>query len=71
MRSMTGAIVCALFLGATGPFASAVAAGPSPALSRISSDPFTDPASQHETSVEPDSFAYGQTTVVASMSGWS
>jgi hypothetical protein len=41
----------------------------SPQLSRISSDPFTDPNSQHETAVEPDSFAYGQTIVATSMSG--
>jgi hypothetical protein len=61
-------IFCALLL-ITGAVASARAGSPPAQLSRISSDPFTDSNSQHETAVEPDSFAYGQTIVAASMSG--
>jgi hypothetical protein len=30
---------------------------------RLSRDPYTDPDSQHETEVEPDSFTFGRTTV--------
>jgi hypothetical protein len=30
---------------------------------RLSRDPYTDPESQHETEVEPDSFTFGRTTV--------
>ena len=33
------------------------------ALTRISSDPFTNPGSQHQTEVEPDTYAYGNTIV--------
>ena len=32
---------------------------------RLSRDPYTDPAGQHETEVEPDSLTVGRTTVVA------
>ena len=61
--------VCAVLAGMALVSASPAFAAPSPALTKISSDPFTDPESQHQTSVEPDSFAYGQTVVAASMSG--
>src|SRR5215831_15989553 len=33
------------------------------ALTRVSSDPFTNPTSQHATEVEPDTFAYGSTVL--------
>ena len=69
IRAAIGAVVCALLIGPTGGVASAWGAGPSAPLSSISSDPFTDSGSQHQTAVEPDSFAYGQTVVAASMSG--
>ena len=69
MQTAVRAILCALLIGAVGAVASADGASQSPPLSKISSDPFTDPDSQHETAVEPDSFAYGQTIVAASMSG--
>ena len=36
---------------------------------QISSDPFTDPTSNHETEVEPSSFAFGNTIVVALQQG--
>jgi hypothetical protein len=32
-------------------------------LTRVSSDPFTNPSSQHATEVEPDTFAFGSTVV--------
>ena len=35
----------------------------------ISSDPYTNPDSQHATQVEPDSFAFGNTIVVAIQTG--
>ena len=40
-----------------------------PTLTQISSDPYTNPTSQHATQVEPDSFAFGNTMVVATQSG--
>jgi hypothetical protein len=54
--------VCALALLAGGP---ASAAG----KKRISTDPFTNPDSQHATQVEPDTFAFGSTVVSAFQSG--
>jgi len=36
---------------------------------QISSDPYTNPSSQHETQVEPDSFAFGSTIVATFQSG--
>ena len=38
-------------------------------LTQISSDPFTNPDSQHKTQVEPDTFAFGNTIVSAFQSG--
>lgn len=38
---------------------------------RISTDPFTDPANQHQTQVEPDTFAFGNMIVAAFQSGRS
>ena len=38
-------------------------------LFQLSSDPYTDPASQHQTEVEPGSFAYGSTIVTAFQAG--
>lgn len=38
---------------------------PTPALVRLSSDPFTNSTSQHATEVEPDTFAFGSTIVSA------
>src|SRR5256714_4465770 len=34
-------------------------------LTRISSDPYTNPTSNHKTEVEPDTFAFGNTIVSA------
>src|SRR6266699_3897037 len=39
------------------------------ALTQISSDPFTNPTSQHATEVEPDTFAFGSTIVAAFQQG--
>ena len=38
-------------------------------LKRISSDPFTNPQSQHATQVEPDTYAFGSTIVSAFQTG--
>src|SRR5438067_3606231 len=38
-------------------------------LTQISSDPFTNPSSQHQTEVEPDSFAAGSTIVATTQVG--
>src|ERR687888_494122 len=38
-------------------------------LLQISSDPFTNPTSQHATEVEPDTFAFGSTIVAAFQAG--
>ena len=46
------------------PAASAIAAN-----TAVITDPFTDPAGQHATAVEPDTFAFGQTLVVTSQVG--
>lgn len=39
------------------------------ALTEISADPYTTPTSQHETQVEPDTFAFGSTIVAAQQTG--
>src|SRR4051812_22328362 len=46
--------------------ASAQAAVP---LTRVFTDPFTNSTSQHQTVVEPDTFAFGSTMVTAAQSG--
>lgn len=38
-------------------------------LTQIITDPFTNSTSQHRTEVEPDTFAYGNTIIVAAQSG--
>src|SRR5437588_8151189 len=40
-----------------------------PAAKQISSDPFTNTTSQHQTEVEPSTFAYGSTIVSLFQSG--
>jgi hypothetical protein len=60
------ALVGSLLLVAASP---AVAAPPAGGLTRVSSDPFTNPTSQHRTQVEPDSFSNGQRVVTAFQSG--
>jgi hypothetical protein len=47
-----------------------VSSGAEPlALLQLSADPYTNPSSQHQTQVEPDTFAYGSTIVAAFQSG--
>jgi len=48
------------------PAAAAAAAEPP---TQISSDPFTNPTSQHKTQVEPDTLSFGRTVVAAVQSG--
>jgi hypothetical protein len=64
MRTVPGLLifVSSLSLLAAGP---AAAAG----KQRISTDPFTNPDSQHATQVEPDTFAFGSTVVSTFQSG--
>src|SRR2546423_8748028 len=57
-----GAALLAAAIGA----APASASGPAV---RISSDPFTNPTSQHRTQVEPDTFAFGSTILAAFQTG--
>jgi hypothetical protein len=40
-----------------------------PSLVQLSADPYTNPTSQHQTEVEPDTFAYGSTIVAAFQAG--
>src|SRR4051794_41972844 len=54
---LTAAATC---LGAVVPSASAAVV-----LTRVSSDPFNNPTSQHATELEPDTFAHGSTVVGA------
>jgi hypothetical protein len=47
---------------------SLASAAPKP-LQRLSTDPYTDPSAEHATEVEPDTFAFGSTVVVAFQAG--
>src|SRR5919202_276109 len=55
----------ALVLAVAGVLTMAGVAGANVALTQVSSDPYTNPTSQHATEVEPDTFAYGSTVVAA------
>lgn len=59
-RSLIG-IATALMLALAAPLSAAA----SVSLIQISSDPYTNPASQHRTEVEPDTFSFGSTIVSA------
>ena len=59
------ALMCSLLL-ALGSSALVLAAEQ---LTQISSDPYTNPTSNHKTQVEPDAFAFGNTIVSAFQSG--
>ena len=56
MKRVVGSLVAAAVLATP-------AAGAVPAPQQISTDPFTDPAAQHATAVEPDSFSFGNSVV--------
>ena len=67
-RALTAALAVAVaFAFAVGMGASAAQANV--ALTQLSSDPFTNPTSQHATEVEPDTFAFGSTIVAAFQQG--
>ena len=60
---LVSAIVGALVLAVP------VAASANVPLTRVRADPFTNPSSQHQTVVEPDTFSFGSTTVAAMQVG--
>src|SRR5215475_4487532 len=64
MRKVPGALifVSTLSLLAASPAAFA-------GKQQISTDPFTNPDSQHATEVEPDTFAFGSTAITAFQAG--
>jgi BNR repeat-like domain len=63
-RRVIGACTAVVAFAALAPGASAAVT-----LTRIFTDPFTNTSSQHATAVEPDTFAYGNTLVMATQSG--
>jgi hypothetical protein len=63
LRVVSAAGVVVLGTALTG---TALAAVP---LTQLSSDPFTNPSSQHRTSVEPDTYAFGSTILAAMQVG--
>src|SRR5438067_615528 len=60
-------VAAALALAAA--LVAAVAASASVSLNQLSTDPFTNASSQHQTEVEPDSFSFGSTIVAATQVG--
>jgi hypothetical protein len=62
MHGLPRLLICASALGW-------LTAGPAWAAKRISTDPYTNPDSQHATQVEPDTFAFGATVVSAFQTG--
>ncbi|RAG85126.1 hypothetical protein DN069_13440 [Streptacidiphilus pinicola] len=68
---LVGAMAAALALSAPGFAAASPAADhghtihAAPALTQVSSDPYSDSQAQHATEVEPDTFSYGNTVVSA------
>ncbi len=61
-----------LWIACAGPLAlNALAALPAHAvaLTQISADPYTNPGSQHQTEVEPDTFAFGSTVISTFQAG--
>ena len=61
-KAFSGAVAVAAVTVFAAPVGAAEASVP---LTRVSSDPFTNPTSQHATEVEPDTFAHGSTVVGA------
>ena len=59
---VAGTGFAAIFLAAPSAFAAV-------ALTRLSTDTFTNPTSQHATQVEPDTYAFGSTIVMAAQTG--
>ncbi len=67
-RWRTRAII-ALFLSLVFALSSTLIAFAAEPLVQISSDPYTNPTSNHKTQVEPDTFAFGNTIVATFQSG--
>lgn len=67
-RRLTGSVIGAV-AAAVGLLAVAAGSAGTVIANPISSDPYTNPDSQHATQVEPDSFAYGDTIVAAFQTG--
>jgi len=61
-KAFSGAVAVAAVTALVAPVGAAEA---NVMLTRVSSDPFTNPTSQHATEVEPDTFAHGSTVVGA------
>ncbi len=59
----TAFILIALILSLVATVASRVTSHAAETLTQISSDPYTNPTSNHKTEVEPDTFAFGNTIV--------
>src|SRR5436305_11276414 len=56
-------ILVALILSLVSAMAARVTSHAAETLTQISSDPYTNPTSNHKTEVEPDTFAFGNTIV--------
>src|SRR2546421_12985058 len=66
----TAFILAALILSLVATIATrATSHATSEELTRISTDPYTNPTSNHKTQVEPDTFAFGNTIVSTFQSG--
>jgi hypothetical protein len=58
-----GMVAAALTAAAMTPALAAAAPGPDPAVIQVSADPYTNPAADHATEVEPDTVAIGSTVM--------
>ena len=68
-RARRASVLVVMSLGLLATVATAGSGPRAPLVQEISTDPFTNPTSQHETQVEPDSFSFGRTVVAAFQSG--
>jgi hypothetical protein len=64
-----GALIIAGFASARLVLASNAATAAKPKLIQLSTDPYTNAGTQHQTQVEPDTFAFGNTIVATFQSG--
>lgn len=69
VRPALGVPLLALALLTTGAPAANAETALGPPLQKISQDPYTQPPGQHRTEVEPDSFSFGSTIVMAAQVG--
>ena len=63
------ALACALVCACSSPTHHFTSTSPLVMLTQISRDPYTNKTSQHQTEVEPDTFAFGNTVVAAFKAG--